>query len=78
MVIALSGVQFDLKSYVWFENRTSAQREFHLKSKAWFQTKIARPEVQLPLHYSHFEIQSVLIFYWSSGRFDKKAKQKGF
>ena len=31
MVIKLSGVQFGLKSY------------------AWFQTKIAQPEVQLPL-----------------------------
>ena len=56
MVIELSGVQFGLKSYVWFQNRTSAQREFDLKSQVWFQTKIARHEVQLPLYYIHFEI----------------------
>ena len=50
MVIELSGVQFGLKSYAWFQNWTSAQREFDLKSQVWFQTKIARPEVQLPLY----------------------------
>ena len=31
MVIELSGVQFGLKSYAWFQNRTSAQR------KVWFE-----------------------------------------
>ena len=51
MVIELSGVQFGLKSYEWFQNR-----EFDLKSSEWFQTKIARYEVQLLLYYSHFEI----------------------
>ena len=56
MVIELCGVQFGLKSYAWFQNRTSAQREFDLKSQVWFQTKIARHEVQLPLYYIHFEI----------------------
>ena len=33
MVIELSGVQFGLKSYAWFQNRTSSQREFDLKSQ---------------------------------------------
>ena len=56
MVIELSGVQFGLKSYAWFQNRTSAQREFDLEPQVWFQTKIARHEVQLPLYYFHFEI----------------------
>ena len=56
MVIELSGVQFGLKSYAWFQNWTSAQREFDLKSQVWFQTKIAGHEVQLPLYYIHFEI----------------------
>ena len=56
LVIELSGVQFGLKSYAWFQNQTSAQREFDLKSQVWFQTKIARHEVQLPLNYIHFEI----------------------
>ena len=56
MVIEMSGVQFGLKSYAWFQNRTNAQHQFDLKSQAWFQTKIARQEVQLPLYYSHFEI----------------------
>ena len=59
MVIELSGVQFGLKLYVWFQNRTSWQREFDLKSQVWFQTKIARHEVQLPLYYMHFEITQI-------------------
>ena len=59
MVIELRGVHFGLKSYAWFQNRMSAQREFHLKSQAWFQTKIARHEVQLPLNYIHFEIAQI-------------------
>ena len=59
MVIVLNGVQFGLKSYVWFQNRTSAQREFDLKSQVWFQIKIARHKVQLPLYYIHFEITQV-------------------
>ena len=45
-----------MKSYAWFQNRTSAQREFDSKSQVWFQTKIARPEVQLPFYLIHFEI----------------------
>ena len=74
MVIELSGVQFGLKLYVWFQNRTSAQREFDLKSQVWFQTKIARLEVQLPLYYIHFEIAQIqdlissnilLMQYWA-------------
>ena len=74
MVIGLSGVQFGLKSYAWFQNRTSAQREFDLKSQVWFQTKIARHEVQLPLYYIHFEIAQIqdlvssnmlLMQYWA-------------
>ena len=56
MVIELSGAEFGLKSYAWFQNRTSAQRKFDLKSQVWFLTKIARHEVQLPLYYIHFEI----------------------
>ena len=59
MEIELNGVQFGLKSYKWFQNRTSAQRKFDLKSQVWFQTKIARHEVQLPLYYIHFEITQI-------------------
>ena len=59
MVIELSGVQFGLKLYAWFQNRTSAQRKFDLKSRVWFQTKIARNKVQLPLYYIHFEITQI-------------------
>ena len=33
VVIELSGVQFGLKSYLWFQNCTSAQRKFNLKSQ---------------------------------------------
>ena len=61
MVIELSGVQFRLKSYAWFQNLKSAQREFDLKSQVWFQTKIARHEVQLPLYYMHFYLQFDLL-----------------
>ena len=50
MVIELSEVQFGLKSYWWFQNPSSAKRKFDLNSQVWFQTKIARPEVQLPLY----------------------------
>ena len=63
MVIELSGVQFGLKSYAWFQNWTSAQREFDLKSQVWFQTKIAGHEVQLPLYYIHFEIAKLFSQY---------------
>ena len=49
MVIELSGVSFDLKSYAWFQNRMSVQGKFDLKSQVWFQTKIARLKVQLPI-----------------------------
>ena len=75
MVIELSGVQFGLKSYVWFQNWTSARHEFNLKSQVWFQTKIAQQEVQLLLYYIHFEITQIqdlvssnilLIQYWAS------------
>ena len=31
-------------------------REFDFKSQVWFHTKIARPEVHLPLDYIYFEI----------------------
>ena len=79
MVIELSGVQFGLKSYVWFQNRTSVQREFDLKSQVWFQTKIARHKVQLPLYYIHFEIAQIqdlvssnilLMQYWAGLKFN--------
>ena len=74
MVIELSGVQFGLKSYAWFQIRTRAQREFDLKSQVWFQTKIARHQDQLPLYYSHFEIAE--FSQWSSIQFVQKWKQK--
>ena len=75
MVIELSGVQFGLKSYAWFQNQMSVQREFDLKSQVWFQTKITQHEVQLPLYYIHFEIAQIqdlvssnilLMLYWAS------------
>ena len=64
MIIELSGVQFGLKSYAWFQNRSSAQREFDLKSQVWSPTKIARlhDEVQLPLYYVHFETAQIQDF----------------
>ena len=54
MVMELSGVQFGLKSYAWFQNRTSVQREFDLKSKYDF-----RPKLHDPKFNCHF-IRSVL------------------
>ena len=50
MVIELSGVQYGLKSYAWFQNRTSVQCKFNLKPQ------IAQPEVNY-----HF-IRSILKF----------------
>ena len=47
MVIALSGVQFCLKSDPGFQNRLSKLLEFDLKSQVRFQNKIIRHEVQL-------------------------------
>ena len=41
-IIEMNKVQFDLKSYAWFQNRTGTQCKFHLKSRVWFQTKIVR------------------------------------
>ena len=67
-------MQFELKSYLWFQNRSSAQHEFDLKSQVWFPTKIARHEVQLPLYYIHFKIAQIqdwvtsnilLMQYWA-------------
>ena len=45
-------MQFGLKSYLWFQNRSSAQREFDLKSQVWFPTKICetRGSVTTLLH----------------------------
>ena len=57
MVIDLSGMKVGLKSYVWFQNRTSVQLEFDLKSQVWFQTEIALHSVQLALYYIHFHVQ---------------------
>ena len=65
MVIELSGVRFGLKSYAWFQNWTSAWREFDLKSQVWFQTKIALHSVQLPINYIHFEISFEVPFFLS-------------
>ena len=77
MVTELSGVEFGLKSYVWFQNQVSTQCEFNLKSQVWFQTKIAQHKVQLPLYYIHFEIAQIqdlvssnilLMQYWAGLR----------
>ena len=38
--------------------------QFGLKSQVWFQSKIARPEVQLPLYYIHFEINTRSKRFW--------------
>ena len=53
MVTELSGVQFGLKSYAWFQN-------INLKSQVWFQTKIAWHKVQL---FWNHGIQSVSIYF---------------
>ena len=84
MVIELSGVQFGLKSYAWFQNRTSAQRKFNSKSQIWFQTKIAGHQVQSPLYYVHFEITQIqdlgssnilLMQYWASLKLNQSILQ---
>ena len=72
--VIFSCILLGLKSYAWFQNRTSAQREFDLKSQVWFQKKITWHEVQLPLYYIHFEIAQkhdlvssniLLMQYWA-------------
>ena len=50
IVIELSGVQFGLKSYVWFQSRMSVQRKSYLKSKYDF-----RPT----LHSTQFSYQLI-------------------
>ena len=84
MEIELSGVQFGLKSYLWFQNWTSVQREFNLKSQVWLQTEIARHKVQLPLHYTHFEIARMqelvssnilLMQYWAGLKWNASLKE---
>jgi len=77
MVIELSGVQFGLKLYAWFQNRTSAQREFDLKYDF-------RPKLHDTKFNYHF-IRSILkshnfialnfrfFVYCSSSRFVKKS-----
>jgi len=74
MAIELCGVQFGLKSYAWFQNQMSMQREFDLKSQVWFRTKIARPEVQLSLYYIHFEITQFNSLNTKTTRTTKVAK----
>jgi len=54
MVIELSGVQFGKKSYVWFQKRRSAQREFD-----WNHMYDFRPKLQAPKFHCHF-ITSIL------------------
>ena len=40
MVIELSGVQFGLKSYAWFQKQMSTQHEVDLKSQDDFRPKL--------------------------------------
>ena len=82
MVIELSGGQFGLKSYAWFQNRTSAQREFDLKSQVLsFQTKIALHKVLNYHYYSHFDIaefSQYLYFIYQVAGLLKKREKKAF
>ena len=66
----MSGEQFGLKSYAWFQIRTSMQHKFNLKSQVWVLTKIALHEVQLPLYYIHFEIAKIQNLVSSNFFFD--------
>ena len=67
MVIELSGVQFGLKLYAWFQNWTSAQREFDLKSQVWFQTN------EWKLHDPKFNYHALLA---SISRTDFRTRMK--
>ena len=62
MVIEVSGVQFGLKSYTWFQSRTSAQCEF---TSMLSQTKIVWHEVQLPVYYNHFKVAELGRYQYS-------------
>ena len=81
-IIEMNKVQFDLKSYAWFQNRTGTHREFHLKSLVWFQTKIVRHRVQLLLYYIFFfffffiNFIGILLSYKSNKREVTRTKKK--
>ena len=76
MVTELSGVQFGLKPYTWFEivrvwiEITSVISDQNCTTQSSI-TTLLQP-------FRNRRIQSVPVFYWSSGRFDEKHKQKGF
>ena len=56
MEIELSGVQFGLKSYAWFQKQMSTQHEVDLKSQDDFRPKLHDMRFKLPLYCIHFEI----------------------
>ena len=58
MIIKLSGVQFGLKSYAWFQHQMNKQHKFDLKLQVWFQIKIAQHKVQLSLNYIYLKLQN--------------------
>ena len=58
MVIELSGIQFGLKSYAWFQNWMSAQREFELNHKYDFRPKLH--DTKFDYHF----ITSILPAIW--------------
>ena len=72
MVIELSGVQFGLKSYAWFQNWMSAQRKFNLKSKVSdFGPKLHNMRfnyhfITSILKLPKYRTWSVQLFYWCS------------
>ena len=74
-MIELRGVQFGMKLYAWFQNRTGSI----WKHKYDFRPKILRHEVQLPLYYIHFKIAQIedlvhsnvlLTQYWARLKFN--------
>ena len=64
MVIELSGVQFGLKSYAWFQNRTSAQREFDLKKNCTPLSSITTFIIKSILKSPKYRTWPIQIFYW--------------
>ena len=66
MVIELSGVQFGLKSCAWFQNRTSAQREFDLISDQNC-TALSSITALLNLFWNHTILWSQGLFTWMRG-----------
>ena len=61
MVIGLSGVQFGLLSYKWWQGRTTAQWESDLFITSGIKDRIGRNKVLLPIDHKNFKKGKICI-----------------